>query len=310
MSIEFRDVSFGPLSGLSVAAPSHAIVGLIGEKGSGITEILQLAAGIESPTSGHVIAPEDRRFAGPQDAVSPAPVELLALDQALGKYDAVVRARTIVSLERLRRSGATVLLASHEEDLLLRLADEVWWIHEGRVAAKGDPRETLHRYRTHVATRIEAWGATLTPRLDTSQRFGNQAAQIESIELLDHQGAAGIVWKSGAEVAARITLRFLEPVAEPIVGVVIRTRIGVEAYGVNTRIDGLKLGPCAADQVLKIVFQFRCELAAGNYTLSAAAQSSDGAIHDWLDDAVGFVVVDDRPTVGFVNLHARVSVEA
>src|SRR4051812_4782620 len=98
MSIDFRDVSYGPLSGLTIAAPSHAIIGLIGEKSSAITEVLQLAAGVENPASGEIVAPENRRYTGPSDAVSPAPVDLLALDHSLAKYDAVVRARTIVSL--------------------------------------------------------------------------------------------------------------------------------------------------------------------------------------------------------------------
>ncbi len=309
MSIEFRGVSFGPVSGLDVAAPSHSIIGLIGEKGSGITEILQLAAGVENPVAGEIVAPESRRYAGPQDAVSPAPVDLLALDHCLGKYDAVVRSRTIVSLERLRRGGAVILVASHEEPLLERLCDEIWWFQEGRLVAKGSPAETLRRYRAHVAARLESWGATLKPRLEPVNRFGNRAAQIEVIELLDGDGISALVWKSGGDVAARITLRFLEAVAEPVIGVVIRTRIGIEAYGVNTRIGGLILGPCAADQLIKVLFRFRCELGAGDYTLTAAAQGADGTIHDWLDDAVGFVVVDESPAAGFVNLHARVSLE-
>jgi lipopolysaccharide transport system ATP-binding protein len=95
-----------------------------------------------------------------------------------------------------------------------------------------------------------------------------------------------------------------------VIGVLIRTRIGLEAYGVNTRVDGMKLGPCEAGQLLKVRFQFQCELGAGNYTLTAAAQDPDGTIHDWLDDAVGFVVVDDRPAAGIANLHARVTLEA
>ena len=160
-----------------------------------------------------------------------------------------------------------------------------------------------------MAARIEAWGATLKPRLEPVRRFGTQAAQIEAIELLDATGAATYTWKSGGDVAARVTLRFLEAVAEPVVGVVIRTRIGLEAYAANSRIDGLSLGACEAGQVVRLRFDFRCELGAGNYTLTAAAQDSAGTIHDWLDDAVGFVVVDDRQSTGFVNLHARVALE-
>jgi energy-coupling factor transporter ATP-binding protein EcfA2 len=310
MAIEFRDVSFGPVSGIGVAAPSQAIIGLIGEKGCGITELLRLAAGLENPVSGEITGPLDRRYVAAQEAVSPAPVELLALDHPLDKYDAVVRARTIVGLGRLRRSGATILIASHQEDLLERLCDEVWWLHEGRIAAKGAPGETLNRYRTHVAARIEAWGATLKPRIEPASRFGTQSAVIESIELVDSEGSPTSAWQSGAEVATRIALRFVEAADDPVIGVVIRTRIGLEAYGVNTRMEGLKIGPCVAGQTVKVVFRLRCELGAGTYTLTAAAQDQDGTTFDWLDDAVGFMVVDDRRTAGIVNLHARVSVEA
>ena len=148
MPIEFRDVSFGPLAGFNAAAPGNCIIGLIGEKGSGASELLQLAAGLEEPAAGTVIGGESRRHAGAQDAVSPAPVDILALDHALAKYDAIVRARTVVSLERLRRTGATILLASHEEPLLERLCDELWWLQEGRLVARGIPRgdsQTLSR---------------------------------------------------------------------------------------------------------------------------------------------------------------------
>jgi lipopolysaccharide transport system ATP-binding protein len=310
MSLEFRDVRFGPLSGLNAAAPAHAVIGLIGEKGCGITEFLRLAAGLEAPESGEVSGPAERRYAGPQDPVSPAPVDLLALDHSLGKYDAVVRARTCVSLDQLRRAGATVLLASHQEDLLEHLCDEVWWLHDGRIASKGAPAETLKRYRNHVASRIEAWGATLKPRLETSGRFGTGDAEIESIELLNGHGTPATTWKSGAETAARITLRFREAVANPVIGILIRNRIGLEVYGVNSSIDGLHIGPCSAGQTLRIVFHLRCELGAGSYTLTAAAQDPNGGVYDWLDDALAFVVVDDRPASGIANLHARVSVEA
>jgi len=310
MPIEFRDVSFGTLSGLTVTAPARAIIGLIGEKGSGVSELLKLAAGLEQPASGEISAPPERRYAGPQDPVSPSPVDLLALDHSLAKYDAVVCARTCVSLDQLRRSGATVLVASHQENLLERLCDEIWWFHEGRLITKGDPVETLKRYRSHVSGRIESWGATLKPRLAPVSRFGAGTAAIESITLLDSQGTPTATLRSGEEASARITIHFLEDVDDPVLGILLRTRVGLEVYGVNNQIDGLKIGARTTDQSVTVVFRFRCELGAGSYTLTAAAQDPDGRVHDWLEDALAFVVVDDRPTSGVANLHARVSIEA
>ena len=47
---------------------------------------------------------------------------------------------------------------SHEEELLRRFADEIWWLHDGRLAGRGDPEEMLAAYRRHVAARVRAWG--------------------------------------------------------------------------------------------------------------------------------------------------------
>ena len=56
MAIEFREVAFPPLEGLTVAAPNGAIIGIIGEDGTGKQSLLRLAAGLEQPVSGQVIA--------------------------------------------------------------------------------------------------------------------------------------------------------------------------------------------------------------------------------------------------------------
>src|SRR5271168_1815156 len=165
MSIEFRDVSAAPLLGLTAMAPSGAIIGVIGEKGSGVTELLQLAGGVLQPTDGEVKAPPERRYVKLGDTLNLAPAAVIALDQALAAQDAIVRARTLTALDRLRRSGSTVLLASHEDRLLESLCDEVWWLEGGTLAAKGDPKETLTRYRRFVAERVRSWGETIAPRM-------------------------------------------------------------------------------------------------------------------------------------------------
>src|SRR5271169_5802343 len=132
MAIEFRSVTLGPLKEFRAMAPSGVIIGVIGEKGSGSAELLKLAAGAAAPEQGEVIAGTQRRFVALGDPLNLAPADVIALDQALATQDAVVRARTVTALDRLRRSGSTVLLASHEYSLLESLCDEVWWLDAGK----------------------------------------------------------------------------------------------------------------------------------------------------------------------------------
>ena len=309
MAIVFREVSFPPLQGISVKAPSGAVIGLIGEEGAGKRALLRLAAGLEKPVSGEVAAAEPRRLLGPSDALNLAPVATLALEHTLARHDAVVRARTVTALERLRRGGTTVVLASHEPELLVSLCDEVWWIHEGRLAARGDPGETIEKYNRHVSARLQDWGRSISQPLAPSLRRGDGRAEIVSLKTLDSGGNPAMVWESGARVAVQVKVRFADEVADPVVGIMIRTRIGFEVYGTNTELEGVKLGPCAAGETVQVTYSFRCDLCPQEYTLTAASHDPDGVWHDWLEDAVAFSVKDSRHTAGVANLRASVEVE-
>jgi len=309
MSIEFRNVHAAPLAGFSAMAPTGVIIGVIGEKNSGAAELLKLAGGVASPEQGEMIAPAERRYVTLGDPLNLAPAAVLALDQALATQDAVVRARTLTGLDRLRRSGTTVLLASHEDRLLESLCDEVWWMDAGQLASKGDPKETLVRYRRFVSERIRSWGDTIPPRLAPVSRRGDGRAEILSVETLGSKGEPTIVWRSGEMVSVRAAIRFHEAVADPVLGMLIRTQIGFEVYGTNTELEGVKIGPRAAGDTVTIVFAFLCDLCPHAYTLTLASHDPDGTAHDWMDDAVAFTVTDERSTAGVANLRAKVTIE-
>jgi lipopolysaccharide transport system ATP-binding protein len=309
MSIDFRNVSAGRIKGLTASAPSGAIIGVIGIKNSGVAELLRLASGVLQAEQGEVKAGIARRLVAMGEPLNLAPSDVLALDQALAIQDALVRTRTLLGLDRLRRAGTTVLLASHEDRLLETLCDEVWWLEAGEIAAKGDPRETMTRYRRFVADQVRAWGETIPTRLAPSSRHGDGRAEVISIETLGANGQPTTVWKSGEYVSVRATVRFHEAVSEPVIGMLIRTQIGFEVYGTNTELEQVRIGGRNAGETVTVVFRFLCDLCPQAYTLTLAAHDPDGAAHDWIDDAMSFTVADERGTPGVANLRAKVSVE-
>jgi ABC-type methionine transport system ATPase subunit len=309
MAIEFRGVSFPPLRDLTVAAPSGAVIGVIGEKGAGTGALLRLAAGREKPVAGEVVCVGERRYLGPGDPLQLSPVDVLLLEHTLSQHDALVRARALVGIDRLRSAGTTVLLLSHEPDLLRQACDEVWWLSDGLLVRRGDPREVLDAYGQHIAEKFRAWGETLSNPIRKSMRHGDGRAEIVSIETLGAGEKQTMVWQSGEDVTIRVNVRYAEAVEDPVIGIMIRTRVGLDVYGTNTELENAKAGPCAAGEQLRVEFRFRCDLCPGEYTLTAASHDSDGTAHDWIDDAVAFVVTGSRYTAGVANLRAKVAVE-
>lgn len=309
MSLEFRNAVLAPLNGISVVAPPGVIIGVIGEKGSGVAELLKLAGGAVQPQSGEIVAGPERRYVPLGESLNLAPAAVIALDHALATQDAVVRARTLTGLDRMRRGGATVLLASHEDSLLELLCDEVWWLDGGHIAAKGDAKETLAKYRRHVAERVRAWGETIPARLAPVFRHGDGRAELMSIETFGPDHKPTIVWKSGDMATVRATVQYNAAVDNPVLGLLIRTQVGFEVYGTNTELEGIKLGPRAVGDSVTVVFSFLCDLCPRAYTLTMASHDPDGTVHDWLDDAIAVTVTDDRSTAGVANLRAKVTVE-
>lgn len=309
MAVVFRKVSCHPLVEIDATAPDGAIVGVVGEDGAGKSTLLRLAAGLQQPVAGEILASEPRRWLGPTSALRLAPVQTLALWHALALHDEVVRRRALLGLERLRRAGATILIASHELDWLAEVADEIWWLQEGRLRLCGAPAAVLPEYRRHLARRLREWGQGGSGPLLPSFRRGDGRAELVALETLDQQGRPARVWKSGETVGVAVTVRFHAPVESPVVGILIRTRIGVEVYGTNTELEGVRLGPCSGGQQLRVVFRFPCYLCPQDYTITAASHDPDGVWHDWVEDALLVSVVDDRYTAGVANLRATVSVE-
>lgn len=273
-------------SDLKVTAPDGSIIGIIDEGASALTlpKATVLRAG---------------------DPMPDAPGNFV-LDHALSRSSSVAKSKAVSRLVALRRAGATIALISHDEALLESCADEIWWVRDGALAARGDPGEVLEQYRRHVAQALRASGEHQLPRLSPTMRTGDGRAAIEKIELLGENGDSTTVFRSGESVAIRITVRFSEWVADPVVGIMIRTRIGLHVYGTNTELEKLKLGPVESGTILQVRYGFECNLCPGDYTVTAASHDPDGVWHDWMEDAVAFAVSDARYTAGVANLKAKV----
>src|SRR6185437_16171600 len=80
------------------------------------------------------------------------------LDHALDRLDAVAKAREVSRLLALRRGGAAFVVISHDEPLLESCADEIWWLRDGQLVARGDPAEVLTEYRRYVARAVREAG--------------------------------------------------------------------------------------------------------------------------------------------------------
>jgi ABC-type polysaccharide/polyol phosphate transport system ATPase subunit len=231
--------------------------------------------------------------------------DILIVDEALAVGDAVFANRCVRKFEELRQRKVTVLFVSHDLGLVKQLSDRAILLLHGRIAAHGSPNDVINRYIGLVLERQQAQ-ARKEELVRGSFRHGDGASEIIAVEILNRSGAPVASVASGEPVTVRVRSRFHAAVSDPMVGILVRTRIGMDVYGTNTRVEHMQLGDFQPGDELEVDFHLECWLTPQQYTLTIATQNSDGTSHDWLDDALAFDVVDTRVAAGVANLRARI----
>lgn len=228
--------------------------------------------------------------------------EVLIVDEALAVGDAIFANRCVRKLEELKERKVTILFVSHDLGIVKRLADRAALMMNGQVAALGSPSEIVNKYVGLVHELQLRDG----PAEAGTYRHGDGASRIEEFVILNSRGQPATSLLSGERATIRIRARFEKACDHPTVGILIRTRLGVDVYGTNTRVEKIDLGSFAAGDRLEICFAIDCLLGRQDYTLTVATQHADGASQDWIDDALSFAVIDHRDTAGMIQLNTEI----
>lgn len=238
--------------------------------------------------------------------------EVLIVDEALAVGDAIFASRCVQKFEELRRKNVTVLLVSHDLGLIKRLADRAAFMLDGKIVMQGAPKDAVNRYVGFVLDRERASKEASAGLLEesvaakSSFRHGDEASRVTDVRILNSAGEFCHVFRPGESIILRIRAVFRKPVSNPVVGILIRNRIGMDIFGTNTRLESAALGDYQAGEELETEFELDCLLSRQEYTLTVAVQYWNGLSQDWLDDVLDFRVEDTKDIAGVLNLNTRV----
>lgn len=233
--------------------------------------------------------------------------EILIVDEALAVGDAMFANRCIRKFEELKQRKVTVLFVSHDLGLVKRLSDRAILMVGGEAKVAGRPSDVVNRYVGMVHDRGVAQESN-NGGIASSFRHGDGASRITSVELLDQAGRPCTVARPGETLIVRTRAEFQRAVTDPIAGLLIRNRLGIDVFGTNTRIERVPLGDFQTGDILELDFQFDCRLTRQEYTLTVATQHADGSSQDWLDDVVSFSVADSRDVAGIADLGVKIGI--
>ena len=238
--------------------------------------------------------------------------EVLIVDEALAVGDAIFASRCVQKFEELRRKNVTVLLVSHDLGLIKRLADRAAFMLDGRIVMQGAPKDAVNRYVGFVLDRERASKERSTGLLEesiaskSSFRHGDGASRVMDVRILGSSGETCHAFRPGESIILRVRAQFQKPMSNPVVGILIRNRIGMDIFGTNTRLERADLGDFEPGEEIEVEFELDCLLSRQEYTVTVAVQYWNGLSQDWLDDVLDFRVEDTKDVAGVLNLNTRV----
>jgi ABC-type polysaccharide/polyol phosphate transport system ATPase subunit len=212
-------------------------------------------------------------------AVDPA---ILLIDEVLAVGDEAFTRRCLDRLARMRRAGVTMVLVSHDLELVETFADRAVYLRAGRVRSEGPTARVIARYRADVAGAPDGPDETGTGEvrvLEEGRRWGSGEVEIVSVALASGAGATRLV-PTGSPCALVVSYRALRPVTDAVVGVAWSAADGTLVSGHNTDLDGLGPQTLAGDGEIRCAYP-SLDLAPGDYSVDVAVHTRDGHAYDY-----------------------------
>ncbi|MFZ7110517.1 MAG: ABC transporter ATP-binding protein [Desulfatiglandales bacterium] len=254
-------------------------------------------------------------------AVNVSP-DILIIDEALAVGDIRFQHKCMARIKAFCERG-TVIFVSHSMTAVSELCSRVLWMESGRIRMDGKPRYVIEKYLQYMYEGDETAGRDKTfedlpANTDPSQmkgfssiggacqQFGNLRATIKAVRLVTPEGCTRVLY-AGQPCRIDLILHARADIRQPIVGFIVKDRLGRELFGDNNALMAQPITPLASGQGYVISFSIKTwpNIQEDEYLLSLAV--ADGSLEEheqchYIHDALVFKSVPVRPTVGVFSM--------
>ncbi|MFA5514956.1 MAG: ABC transporter ATP-binding protein [Desulfuromonadales bacterium] len=261
--------------------------------------------------------------------------DILVIDEALSVGDALFTQKCMRFIRQFQKRG-TLLFVSHDMSSVINLCRSAIWLEEGRIRDVGPAKKVADEYLRHTlqelygdAASLEATNAgadehppavpkdnevldyhvegVAADNMHAASGWQTGGAQILGVRMEPLAGGQGGVFLGGEKVRMLIRARARQPLRRPILGFLVRDRLGQDLFGENTLpFTDLHPTEIAAGQDFEGEFVFRLPmLPNGQYAVMASVADGDlhhHIQHHWLHDAMIINISSSRVRWGLVGV--------
>ncbi|GAB7498284.1 hypothetical protein Bwad002_26350 [Bilophila wadsworthia] len=272
--------------------------------------------------------------------------DILIVDEALSVGDAFFTQKCMRFLRQFMEKN-TVLFVSHDTAAVKSLCNYAILLEKGNVKFTGPPKEVTEKYLEDMYESLQGKSAlytnmknTLPPELtpkdedfrdmrqdlfnasvlrndlkifqftEEGSAFGKGGATIENAFLTNDEGKP-LLWIVGGEmVRLKVVCRARQELFSPIVGFIVKDRLGQDMFGDNTYLTYRK-SPLFVpqDTFFSAEFEFRMPIfPAGDYSITIAiaeGTQEEHIQHQWRHEALIFQSHSSNCATGLIGIPMR-----
>jgi ABC-2 type transport system ATP-binding protein len=208
-----------------------------------------------------------------------ANTSILLLDEVLAVGDAAFQKKCFAYFRELKKQKRTVVLISHDMNVIEEYCDRAVLIDGGVVVKEGAPETVAQEYL----------------KLFRSNESGGLSRRT------DGKGPAYISEVKASLKKRQFTIEMLikvnEPISRPIIGIAVHSPTGLKVVESNTLWQKIKTRSYKPGEKIKVAWSMPDIFTNGDHTVTAAIVSSDASeTYDRWDDAIIFTVDRDEVT--------------
>lgn len=164
--------------------------------------------------------------------------DIVLIDEAFSVGDESFQQRSFEKILSFKQQGATILLVSHDSNIISRICDRALVLRQGKAVFCGPAQEAVESYRRLLreGEDIEANRRfRKSPQPDSGpSRFGSREVELGAVRFVDEEQREKDTFYTGDYFEAQIPYESHLESGRPVFGVAISTIYKLLIYGPNT----------------------------------------------------------------------------
>jgi lipopolysaccharide transport system ATP-binding protein len=232
--------------------------------------------------------------------------DVLIVDEILAVGDQAFQRKCINQIYRMKREGTTIVLVSHNLNMVRNLCSHLIWIDGGQVKSRGSADEVAGQYMASTYGDEERQIEPAAKESTQFERWGSREIEITGVRLLDADGEEQQTFETGVPVTVEISYTAYQPVPDPEFGLALFRQDGVYVSRPNSHVSGLQLGEVDGSGLMRYHIR-ELPLLPAKYQMTVAIYDPRSQMaYDHHEKAYTFSVVtgSGREIHGLVELPA------